>query len=328
MRNDEGYIQLARDLKKQTGTKANLAQLWSGTKKYHDKLGWSGIINLPLEDFDTLGELIEQNTTRYENDEGYIQLARDLKKQTGTKANLAQLWSGTKKYHDKLGWSGMIELPLEDFDTLGELIEQNTTRYENDEGYIQLARDLKKQTGTKANLGNVWSGTKKYRNKLGWSGMINLPLEDFDTLGELIEQNTTRYEKDEGYIQLARDLKKQTGTKANLGHVWSGTKKYHDKLGWSGMINLPLEDFDTLGELIEQNTTRYENDEGYIQLARDLKKQTGTKANLGHVWSGTKKYHDKLGWSGMINLPLDDLEDPAELIEQDTTLYEGNEGYV
>ena len=110
--------------------------------------------------------------------------------------------------------------------------------------------------------------------------------------------------------------------------LWSGTKKYHDKLGWSGMINLPLEDFDTLGELIEQNTTRYENDEGYIQLARDLKKQTGTKANLGHVWSGTKKYHDKLGWSGMINLPLDDLEDPAELIEQDTTLYAGNEGYV
>ena len=327
-KNDDGYVQVARDLKDQTGTKANLGNVWSGTKKYHDKLGWSGMIELPLENFDTIEELIKQNTTRYENDEGYIQLARDLKKQTGTKANLGHVWSGTKKYHDKLGWSGIINLPLEDFDTLGELIEQNTTRYENDEGYIQLARDLKKQTGTKANLAQLWSGTKKYHDKLGWSGIINLPLEDFDTLGELIEQNTTRYENDEGYIQLARDLKKQTGTKANLAQLWSGTKKYHDKLGWSGMIELPLEDFDTLGELIEQNTTRYENDEGYIQLARDLKKQTGTKANLGNVWSGTKKYRNKLGWSGMINLPLEDFDTLGELIEQNTTRYEKDEGYI
>ena len=283
---------------------------------------------LPHSVYFTLLQLIKENPNGYKNDDGYVQVARDLRDRTGTKANLGQLWSGTKKYHDKLGWSGVINLSLEDFDTLGELIEQNTTRYEKDEGYIQLARDLKDQTRRTPNLGQVWSGTKKYHDKLGWSGKIDLPLEDFDTIGELIEQNTTRYEKDEGYIQLARDLRDRTGTKANLGQVWSGTKKYRDKLEWSGVINLSLEDFDTLGELIEQNTTRYEKDEGYIQLARDLKDQTGTKANLAHIWFGTKKYHDKLGWSSMINLPLDELEDPAELIERDTTMYSGNEGYV
>ena len=356
--NDEGYIQIARDLTDETGSKANLAQVWSGAKKYREKLRWSGVINLPLNDFDTLERLLRDDLQReeglrlYEGDEGYIQVARDLEDETGSKANLIQIWSGAKKYREELGWSGRIELPLNDFDTLERLLRDDLQReeglrlYESDEGYIQVARDLEDETGSKANLAHVWSGAKKYREELGWSGKIGIPLNDFDTLERLLRDDLQReeglrlYAGDEGYIQVARDLEDETGSKANLIQIWSGSRKYREELGWSGIIDLPLNDFDALERLLSDDVQReeglrlYAGDEGYIQVARDLRDETGSEAHLAHVWSGSKKYREELGWSGMINLPLNDFDALERLLSDDVQreeglrLYAGDEGYI
>ena len=356
--NDEGYIQIARDLRDETGSEANLGRVWSGAKKYREELGWSGMINLPLDAFDTLERLLEDDVQReeglrlYEGDDGYIQVSKDLTDETGSAANLAQVWSGAKKYREALGWSGMISLPLEVFDTLERLLEDDVQReeglrlYEGDDGYIQAAKDLTDETGSAANLAQVWSGAKKYREALGWSGMISLPLEVFDTLERLLEDDLNnevgfrRYEGDDGYIQAAKDLTDETGSAANLAHVWSGAKKYREELGWTGKTDLPLKDFDILEKLLQDDLQReeglrlYEGDDGYIQVARDLKDETGSAANLAHVWSGAKKYREELGWSGIISIPLKDFDILEKLLQDDLQreeglrLYEGDDGYI
>ena len=203
-----------------------------------------------------LVELIEKNPQRYYSDEGYIQVARDLRDETGSAANLCHIWSDSKNYREILRWSGRTDLPLDDFDVLERLLRDDLQReeglrlYEGDKGYIQVARDLRDETGSEAHLGPIWSGSRRHRTKLGWPGRIELPLDHFDTLGRLLkndlkrEKGSRRYERYDGYIQAGRDLKYETGSAAHLGPIWSAAKNYREELGWPCVINHPLTYFD------------------------------------------------------------------------------------
>ena len=302
---DEGYIQLARDLRDDANPefKANLGHVWSGAKQYREGLNWTGQISLPLDAFDKIDELIDgDDSGKYVGDEGYIQLARDLRHE-GFKANLGHVWSGAKQYREGLNWTGVINLPLDAFDKIDELIKEDCGKYVGDEGYIQLARDLRDATGFKANLGDVWSGAKEHRAGLNWTGIINLPLDAFDKIDELIKEDCGKYVGDEGYIQLARDLRRE-GFKANLGDVWSGAKEHREGLNWTGIINLPLDAFDKIDELIKESRVRYRFDDGYVRLAQDLSDE-GFSVNLRYIWAGAKEHRLGLGWSGVISGPLD-----------------------
>ena len=324
---DEGYIQLARDLRSANPKfKAHLGHVWSGAKEHREGLNWTGRIDLPLDAFDKIDDLIKEDRERYVGDEGYIQLARDLRSANPKfKAHLGHVWSGAKEHREGLNWTGQIHLPLDAFDKIDDLIKEDCGKYVGDEGYIQLARDLR-QEGFSANLGTVWSGAKEHREGLNWTGVINLPLDAFDKIDDLIKEDCGKYVGDEGYIQLARDLR-QEGFSANLGHVWSGAKEHREGLNWTGKIHLPLDAFDKIEDLIKEDCGKYVGDEGYIQLARDLR-QEGFSANLGHVWSGAKQYREGLNWTSQINLPLDAFDKIDGLIKGDCERYRFDDGYV
>ena len=364
----EGYIQLARDLRKNVkGSRfnAHLGNIWSATnKEIREKLKWEGKIDLPLKAFDKLKELIEDSFNpeserfeRYQNDAGYITLAEDLRKNVkGFKAHLADIWSGTdEKTRKKLKWEGKIDLPLKAFDKLKELIEDSFNpeserfeRYQNDAGYITLAEDLRENVKRfEAHLGNLWSATnKEIREKLKWERKINLPLKAFDTLKELIEDSFNpeserfeRYHGDKGCIKLAEDLRdlSKGKFKANLGTIWSGTDKdTRKKLKWERKINLPLKAFDMLKKLIKDNYNseseryqRYQNDAGYIKIAKDLRdlSKGKFKANLASIWSGTdEEIREQLNWKSRIELPLKVFDRLEELIRDNPERYRSDAG--
>ena len=286
----------------------NPVRLYRSIPKNHELKKNTVIPFMPHESYFTMVDLIETDFERYKGDEGYIQLARDMKEKRGRAPHLGHLFSGAIKYRGQLGWSGEINISLDAFDAIEELIAGDFEKYRGDEGYIQLARDLRDKRGKPTHLGHIWSGAKKHREKLEWSGHIHLSLYVFDTIEDLIEQDFEKYTGDEGYIQLARDLRTRTGTAAHLGHVWSGSKKYRDDLGWTGMIQLPLDVFDAIERLIEQDFEKYKGQEGYIRLAGDLRNETGRGVHPSHIWSGTRKYRDELGWKSRIASSLDALD--------------------
>ncbi len=200
-------------------------------------------------------------------------------------------------------------LPFKAYFSLVELINAKPIKYQGEEGYIQLAKDVRDKTGCKANLAHIWSGAREYRKQLNWYGKINLPLQVFETIDELLsnKENTETYKGEEGYIQLAKDVRDKTGCKAHLATIWSGAREYRKQLNWPGKIELPLEVFETIDELLsnKENTETYKGEEGYIQLAKDVRDKTGCKAHLATIWSGAREYRKQLNWPGKINLPLD-----------------------
>ncbi len=68
-----------------------------------------------------------------------------------------------------------------------------------------------------------------------------LPFKAYFCLVELIKAEPIKYQGEEGYIQLAKDVRDKTGCKANLVHIWSGAREYRKQLNWPRIINLPLE---------------------------------------------------------------------------------------
>ena len=196
-------------------------------------------------------------------------------------------------------------LPHSVYFVLIGLLHSNPESYKGEEGYIQLAKDVRQKTGTAANLAQIWSGARAYRSNLQWPGIIDLPLKVFDAIDALIKASPKSYKGEEGYIQLAKDVRQETGTAANLAHIWSGSRQYRKELQWPGIINLPLEVFDTIDKLIQDDKSKYQGEEGYIQLARDIRQKTGTAANLATIWSGSRQYRKELQWTGVIKMPLD-----------------------
>ena len=79
---------------------------------------------------------------------------------------------------------------------------------------------------------------------------------------------------------------------------------------WSGKISPPLNDFDTLERLLSDDVQReeglrlYEGDKGYIQVARDLRDETGSEAHLDHIRSGSKKYREELEYEDVMRYTL------------------------
>ena len=132
-------------------------------------------------------------------------------------------------------------LPHKAYFALVQLLQDNPDRYKGEKGYIQLAKDVREKTGSAANLATIWSGARQYRSNLQWPGKINLPLEVFDTIESLIQADRSKYMGEEGYIQLAKDVRERTGTAAHLARIWSGARQYRKELQWPGRINLPLE---------------------------------------------------------------------------------------
>ena len=262
--------------------------------------------------------------------------------------NPIRLYQAIPENHQLKKRTNMPKLPQTTYFKLIELIEKDFQRYRGNEGYVQLARDLRTEIGSAANLSQVWSGAAKYRNRLGWSGMINLPLDVFDSLERMLEEDVQKekrfrkYQGDEGYVRLARDLRAETGRRVHPMHIWSGSFKYRSELEWSGrtvspsgifgadkkliknngrfsgVINvkrLPSKKYknsdsyvsNAIKKLIGKNFELYEGDEGYVGLIMDLKEDFGISIHPRRVWHLAEDHRERLGWSRMIDVPVEDL---------------------
>ena len=219
--------------------------------------------------------------------------------------NPRRLYRAIPKSSSLKSRTSMPRLPHQAYFALVALVSNNPDSYKGEEGYIQLAKDVRERTGSAAHLAHIWSGARQYRSSLQWPGIIELPLEVFDTIESLIQADKSKYTGEEGYIQLAKDVRSKTGSAAHLATIWSGSRQYRSSLQWPGKIELPLEVFDTIDALVKANPDSYKGEEGYIQLAKDVRSKTGSSANLAHIWSGARQYRSNLQWPGIITIPLD-----------------------
>ena len=153
------------------------------------------------------------------------------------------------------------QLPHKVYFELIRLIQQNPEKYRDFEGYIQLARDLQKNTETNIHLGDIWTVANQRRNELNWKRgeRIGIHLDSYDTLNSLIEENFEKYRFDEGYMRLVIDLRERTGRKINLTNIWKAANRYMEKLDWTGEINPQLNAIlksETYSELTSQKTPK------------------------------------------------------------------------
>ena len=313
---------------------------------------------LPHANYFKLIGLLLKDPQKYQGHEGYIEAARDLRKEVETAVHLGNVYTAAKEYRSGLNWSGKIDMPLEHFDIFQGMLERDLERdvgsrlYQGMNGYIRAAMDLRERTESAANLGHIWLAARDYRgpDMLDWSGVIDMRLDDVVFLRGMLERDLERdvgsrlYQGMNGYIRAAMDLRERTESAANLGHIWSAVRDYvgPDKLDWSSVINMPLDDVVLLRGMLERDLERdvssrlYHGDVGYVQAARDLRKKTKSAANLGKVWSAARDYRgpDKLDWSGVINMPLDDVVLLRGMLERDlerdvgSRLYQGMNGYI
>ena len=141
----------------------------------------------------------------------------------------------------------------------------------------------------------------------------SLPFPAYFALIELIAQKPDQYHGEEGYVQLAKDIKTKTGCAANLAHIWTGARNHRQTLQWPGQISLPLEVFEAIDDILTKTPDQYHGEEGYVQLAKDIKTKTGCAANLATIWTGARNHRQTLQWPRKLTLPLERyLNGPVE----------------
>ena len=302
----------------------------------------------------------ESGNGEYQDQEGYIQVARKLRRWY-FRPSLDDIWSAVSpQRREALGWE-KIKLPLPTASLLKDLLdadfESGNGEYQDQEGYIQAGQELNRSYRDFIIFDDIWSAVSPQRREaLGWEKIDHMSLYSASLLKDLLdadfESGNGEYQYQEGQIQAALDVERGRLDETYTGNtsatrsiylisfdgVWSAVSpQRRETLGWERMDNMSLSEASLLKDLLdgdlESGNGEYQGQEGYIQVARHLSERGYLGTRLDNIWSAVSpQRRETLGWIEKIDLSLRTVSRLGVLLDGDLESgngeYQGHDGHI
>lgn len=229
-----------------------------------DLLRWRRI-DLAIEEFERLKEILNKNWGKYMENKHQILLANDA---------LIDDLGAMYEAASALGFAGLlhyqkVEMKADDFQALINIepaLKVNTEQYSGLAGMVNLAKELNLNS-----LSQLFSGT----SALGLAKLldhikVDMTVRDFDRMKKEIEEAPGDHAGNRNAVLLAKKYRIPT-----LSQLYSAASavlpeyKIHTELQWS-RVDLPVETFEKILEAVTDKKGGYEGISGQIRLAKEL----------------------------------------------------------